>query len=83
MKNSKTAFVVGNCQIQYVKPAKMDDLIDVSIKVVEMGKAYFKMYQEIKLQDQVLCKLDIKIICVNSDSLKPRRVSDEIIELIK
>ncbi|MFT6332676.1 MAG: acyl-CoA thioester hydrolase [Lentimonas sp.] len=71
-------FVVGNCQIQYLSPAKMDDLIAVSVEILEIKKASVRMQQEIKLGEKILAKIEIKIICVDKDSFKPRKIPDGI-----
>lgn len=72
-------FAVRNCQIDYVKPAKMDDLIEVSVEIIEIGKVSLKMKQEIKLDDMVLCKMTVEIVCVNSANFKPTRIPASIL----
>ncbi len=71
-------FVVKNCQVKYLKPARMDDEIEVSVEVVELGKLSVKMRQEIKLQEQVLCQMDVDIVCVHKDSFRPKKIPEEI-----
>jgi acyl-CoA thioester hydrolase len=72
-------FVVRNCNVQYLKPARMDDLIDVSVEVIEIGKSFLKMKQEISLKGQALNQMEVEIVCVNAKSFKPARIPTQIL----
>lgn len=71
-------FVVRNCVVEYVKPARMDDLVEISVAVTEIGKTSIKMKQEMIKDGSVLCRLDVEIVCVNAASFKPKRIPEEI-----
>lgn len=75
-------FVVRNCQIEYIKPARMDDLIEVFVKVKEIGKVSIAMQQEIKLNDEILCKMDVEIVCVDRHNFRPKRIPEEVLKLV-
>ena len=74
VKNSGVIFVVRNCQIEYLKPAVMDDLIEVSVEVVKVGKLSMSIKQNIKRGEKFLCTMNVEIVCVNSESFKPTRI---------
>lgn len=78
VKNSALVFVVRNCQIEYLKPARMDDLISVFVEVVEIGNLSIKLRQEIKLQEKVLCVMNVEIVCVGADNFRPKKIPPEI-----
>lgn len=75
-------FVVRNCQIEYIKPARMDDLIEVFVKVKEIGKVSISMQQEIKLNDEILCKMDVEIVCVDRHNFRPKRIPESVLTLV-
>ena len=77
-EKSGIMFVVGNCNVQFLSPAKMDDLVEVSVEVLEVKKASIKLYQEMKLGEKILAKIEIQIICVDSKSFKPRKIPEGI-----
>ena len=77
LKENK-CFVVRKCEIEYVAPAKLDDLIEVSVEVEEITAATIIMNQKIICNDKVLTKLRVEITCVNSNNFKPSRISEEI-----
>ncbi len=71
-------FVVRNCVVEYAKPARMDDLVEISVTVVELGRTSIKMKQEMIKDGLALCSLDVEIVCVNAISFKPKRIPQEI-----
>jgi acyl-CoA thioester hydrolase len=75
-------FVVRNCAVEYVKPARMDDLIEISVMVDEVRKTAIKMKQEIVKDSLVLCRLDVEIVCVDAVSFKPKKIPENLINLI-
>ena len=71
-------FVVKKCEIDYISPAKLDDLIEVSVEIEEISAATIIMNQIIFRNRKILSKLKVVIVCVNSNSFKPLRISEEI-----
>ena len=67
-------FVVKRCEIDYISPAKLDDLIEVSVEVTEVRPASIVMQQEIKKSDKILSRLKVEIVCVAADNFKPNKI---------
>lgn len=68
------AFVVKRCEIDYVRSAKLDDLIEVSVVVAEVRAASVAMLQEIVCDGVVLAKLLVEIVCVDALSFRPKKI---------
>ena len=64
-------------------PAKLDDLIEISVKITEIKMASIVMQQEARLGDKILSKLNVEIVCVASNSFRPKKIPQNIIELFK
>jgi acyl-CoA thioester hydrolase len=82
IKDLGIVFVVRSCFIEYVKPARMDDLIEVSVSVQETRKTSIKMKQEIKKDQTILATLDIEIVCVDAINFKPKKIPEDLINSI-
>lgn len=78
IKKENIAFVVKKCLIDYVKPAQLDDLIEVSVKIIDIKPASIKIYQEIIIDDVILSKLDVEIVCVNVKNFRPKKLNDDL-----
>lgn len=67
------AFVVRHMDVDYLKPARMNDALEVLTGVAELGGATMTLRQEVKRDGVVLCRVMVKIVLI-SQSGKPRRL---------
>lgn len=75
-------FVVAEVHMRYLAPAKLDDSIVVSVQVVERGAASMVLAQEAWRGDTLLAQGQIRIGCVQADTLKPRRIPAQVLRAI-
>lgn len=68
-------FTVRWLSADYLQPARLDDLLTVNTRVVELGAATLRIEQQIRRGDAVLVATDILVACVGRDG-KPRRVPE-------
>jgi acyl-CoA thioester hydrolase len=61
------AFVITRCEIDYKKPARLDDEISVHTELHELGKVRMTMHQRIHRKNEILAELVVKLACVNKD----------------
>ncbi len=68
-------FVVHSVQCRYHKPARLDDELIVHSEIEQAGVASVMFNQQIiRASDRVeLCSGQIRVACVDSRSMKPRR----------
>jgi len=64
-------FVVHSAQIVYKKPAKLDDMLNVSARLVKLRGASLFFEQEVRRDDDILSNAEVKIACVDGASLRP------------
>lgn len=83
LEKENLAFVVKRCEIDYISPAKLDDLIEVSAQIAEIKSASVEMVQEITISDKMLSKLKVKIVCVRADNFKPTKLSQAVKDSFK
>ena len=84
--NADLMFVVHGISTEYLKPARLDDQLVVTAKVSKMGKAYMLMQQQVYRQDtenrELLCQAEVKLACVDKQSIKPRRIPAELLSVL-
>ena len=83
IKELNLIFVVKKCEIEYKNTAKLDNLVNIKTIISEIGVASIKMHQEMFCEEKLLNVLDVEIVCVDSISMKPKRIPSEILEKIK
>ena len=77
-KNFGVIFVVRNCFIKYLKPAKLDDLVVVETFIEKIQKASMQIKQQMIKDEQILCHLNVEIACVDAISFKPKKIPQTI-----
>lgn len=58
------AFVVRHMEVDYLKPAVMNDVLEVVTSVNELSGAYMTLLQEVTRDAKVLCRVRVKIVLV-------------------
>ena len=69
-------FVVRDARIDYRRPARLDDLVDVTADVIKTGRASLVFQQSVRLAGLELCSGRFTIACVDSASMRPRALPD-------
>ena len=72
--NQELMFVVQSVKGEYLKPATLDDELIATAQVVNHGASHLTMEQLVKRGDELLCKGEVKIVCVSKQSMKPKRI---------
>ncbi len=72
-------FVVARAEIDFKVGARLDDLLSVSVKPVEVKRSYLWLEQEARLPDGRLCaSARIQAACVRHKDMKPLPLPDEL-----
>jgi acyl-CoA thioester hydrolase len=81
-------FVVTGTQLHYHRPARLDDLLLVTARVTESGKASLTIEQSALLQTPegqapvLLCDGSIRIGWVNATTLRPQRIPVQVLDAL-
>jgi acyl-CoA thioester hydrolase len=76
-------FVVQETTVRYLKPARLDDVLAVTVEVRERGRASLRIAQQAWCGDRLLAEGEIRIGCVERTTLKPHRIPSPIFEAIE
>lgn len=82
IEKEKTAFVVRRCEIDYLKPARLDDLLEVDVVIEKISAASIVMLQEMRKGEVALSRLRVEIVSVDVDGFRPKKISDNIRNLL-
>ena len=69
----KTLIIVKSCNIEYMKPAKLEDKLLIYSSIESFNKASFIMIQNIKKKDDLIIKAKLKLVTVNKEG-KPIKI---------
>ncbi len=69
-------------EVDYLKPARFNDELWITAEIRRLGGASINFYQEVLLAGEVLCKGNIRIACINDETMMPMPVPDEVVGVI-
>lgn len=77
MEADGVVFAVRQCSADYLKPARLDDQLEVHTRVLGVGGASLRARQRILGDDGELVRLDLKLACVTSSG-RPARLPKDV-----
>jgi acyl-CoA thioester hydrolase len=78
----KLVFVVRQISINYLKPIFLNELINVTSSLIQIGKASMIFTQRILRNADVVCTAEVKIAALNIIKQRPQALPPEIIQTI-
>ncbi len=70
-------FVVRRMVCDFLKPARLDDLVEVHTRFVEMGGARIELGQEVMLNGNTVFKADVTVALVDARG-RPKRLPESM-----
>jgi acyl-CoA thioester hydrolase len=80
--NEGIIFVVRSIQVDYLSPARFNEQLQVSAKVVLARKASLTFEQVITRDDDVLCKGSVRIACLDARTMRPKAIPETLFIVI-
>lgn len=72
--------IVTDTRVRYLRPARLDDWLEVSAAVAERGRASLALAQQAWRGAELLAEGEIRIGCVDAATLRPRRLPEALLE---
>ncbi len=69
--------IVKSCNIEYKKPARFEDIIEVVSEASSFTKTSFLMKQKILRKNEIISEADIHLVAVDKNG-KPSKIPDEL-----
>jgi acyl-CoA thioester hydrolase len=67
-------FVVRALSIDYLRPARFNDALRVSVELIKVGAGQIDLAQRILRGDELIARASVKIVCVSLSSMHPTRI---------
>ena len=79
----KVIFVVRSVKVDYLKPAKFNEMLQVSAIVDSVGPASVTFAQDINCGEKLLNQAHIKIACLDTETMRPKIIPEKLLEQFK
>lgn len=79
LEEHEILFAVKNLTINYAKPARLDNLLTVTSRLLTRRGASLLFQQSIKNKDDLLVQAEVKVACLNAKTLKASPIPEALI----
>ncbi len=69
-------FVVKSTSVDYHAPARLDDVLKLTLSIEKLGRASVSFVQQAWCGDTLLTSANVKVGCVDAATLRPRSLPD-------
>jgi acyl-CoA thioester hydrolase len=73
-KQHGVIFVVRSVAIDYLKPGRFNDSLQVTVELIKVGAGQIDLVQRVIRNDDLLAKVCVKIACVGLTTMRPIRI---------
>ncbi len=73
MAEQGIALAVRECHTHYLKPARLDDALEIETRVAAVGGASITLDQRVLRDDEPLVTIDLRLACMGGDG-RPKRL---------
>jgi len=78
------SYVVHSLEVKYLMSARLDDMVDVTVRLDQLGRSFMRFHQQVVSQNnELLVEGYVKVACVHLDTSKPRVMPKELSEKLK
>ncbi|MDP1593862.1 MAG: tol-pal system-associated acyl-CoA thioesterase [Gallionella sp.] len=78
MKEFGVVFVVRSMKLDYLRPALLDDMLDVTAQVKDIGRSRITLLQTVRREDELLTEAEVHLVSVSLETFKPVRVPEAL-----
>ena len=64
-------FVVRRALLDFVRPARLDDMLEVTVEPLKLARVYVDLAQEARRGTQALARAEIRVACLNQGNFRP------------
>ena len=82
-EENSLVFTVVSLQLDFLRPARLDDLLVVRSQATSAGGASVQFVQEIWRDDAALLKGQVRVACLDARSFRPQRLPASLREALQ
>lgn len=64
-------FVVRRAALDFAAPARLDDLLEVTVEPLRLARVYVELAQEARCGTRVLARAEVKVACLDRTNFRP------------
>ncbi|CEJ46620.1 conserved hypothetical protein [Xanthomonas citri pv. bilvae] len=76
-------FAVRSMQLDFLKPARLDDALSVSAVLLRCRRASLLFAQSVRREGEVLLTAEVRIAALGTSDFRPRGMDDALYDVLK
>jgi acyl-CoA thioester hydrolase len=82
--NKKLGLLLGvhSCNAEYLRPARLDDLLEMRTSVAELGGASIRLRQDVWRDDEEIARMGVRLVCIGADG-RTARIPDDMRDKVR
>jgi acyl-CoA thioester hydrolase len=77
MADDGLMFAVRRCEAEYVKPARLDDALEIRTRCIDATGASFWLEQLVQRAGETLVEMKLRLVCLKADG-RPARIPESL-----
>ena len=73
-------FAVRRADLDFLKPARLDDALVVTAQVTEIRRASLAFEQQVLRDEETLCRGTVKLVCVDTERFLPTAIPAALLD---
>jgi acyl-CoA thioester hydrolase len=82
-REHRALFMVHRVEIDFLRPARLNDALRVTVEVVDRGAARLVLRQTVGRDDGLVADAMVTLACVAAPGLTPRRLPDALVRALE
>ena len=76
-------FIVRSVALDYRKPARFNDELEVTVEILETGASRIALHQVVRRGKEELVAAQVEIACVNTATFRPVRIPGSLLDSLR
>ena len=72
-------FAVRAVKVDFYKPGRFNDLLEATVNIRRRGGASLTLKQKVQRNSTTLCEAEVKVACLDAQSLSPRSIPNHVV----
>lgn len=79
-QNDNIVLAIRHMDIDFIKPARLDDLLTISCQPISYKKASMQIEQSMHCGDHLLSTATVTVACLRADAFRPTRFPEHLLK---
>lgn len=71
-------FIVSELSMEFLKPARLDDALNISVGIENLGRVRITFHQEIRRGEEILARARVSVATVSAEGFKPVEIPADV-----